>query len=111
MWWSLPRATRHGVWSGRGRRRSRGRWDCGRRAGIVQLHRGAVAGSGRTIYPGDSRQWHRLEAVEGIEALRTLADRVQGSDDGIVLVGDVGVTSHLGDILRRARIPSRVEGE
>jgi hypothetical protein len=25
------------------------------------------------------------------------------------LLGDVGVTSHFGDVLRRARIPSRIE--
>jgi hypothetical protein len=28
--------------------------------------------------------------------------------DGIVVVGEVGITSHFGDVLRRAGIPSRI---
>jgi hypothetical protein len=34
---------------------------------------------------------------------------LQGTGEGIVLAGRVGITSHLGDLLRRARIPSRIE--
>jgi hypothetical protein len=45
----------------------------------------------------------------GIEELRELVDQLSGTDEGIVLVGSAGITSHLGDILRRARIPSRIE--
>jgi hypothetical protein len=33
-----------------------------------------------------------------------------GSDEGIELAGDVGITSHAGDLLRRAAIPSRLAG-
>ena len=76
---------------------------------IVQLHCGASPTSGRVIYPGDARRFHRFEVEQGIEALRQLVGQLHGSGDGIVLVGRVGVTSHLGDILRRARIPSRIE--
>jgi hypothetical protein len=50
-----------------------------------------------------------LRVDEGIEALRALADQLAGSQDGVVLIGNAGVTSHLGDILRQARIPSRIE--
>jgi hypothetical protein len=32
-----------------------------------------------------------------------------GTWNGIILLGHVGVTSHFGDLLRRARIPSRIE--
>jgi hypothetical protein len=31
-------------------------------------------------------------------------------DEGIEIAGDVGVTSHAGDLLRRASIPSRLAG-
>jgi hypothetical protein len=76
---------------------------------IVQLHSGASATAGRTIFPGDAIRYHSLQVTAGIGALRELIARVQGTGEGIVLVGHVGVTSHLGDLLRRARIPSRIE--
>lgn len=81
----------------------------GARPWIVQLHRGAAVSSGRVIFPGDTACYHSLEVTQGIDALRELIARVQGTGDGIVLLGHVGVTSHFGDLLRRARIPSRIE--
>jgi hypothetical protein len=64
---------------------------------------------GRVIFPGEALCYHPLEIAQGIDALRELIARVEGTGDGIVLVGRVGVTSHFGDLLRRARIPSRIE--
>jgi hypothetical protein len=61
------------------------------------------------IYPGDPLSEHRFHVGKGLEALRALIEQVEGTGEGIVLVGRVGVTSHLGDVLRRARIPSRIE--
>lgn len=81
----------------------------GARVWIVQLHRGGSASSGRVVHPGAAEHYHRFNISEGIEALRELIGRVQGTGDGIALIGRVGVTSHLGDLLRRARIPSRIE--
>ncbi len=82
----------------------------GARPWIVQLHRGAALSSGRIIFPGEAACYHSLEVAQGIDALRELIARVQGTGGGIVLLGHVGVTSHFGDLLRRARIPSRIEG-
>jgi hypothetical protein len=81
----------------------------GARPWILQLHRGASAGSGRVIFPGEPARFHPLEIAAGIDALRALISRVEGTGEGVVLVGRVGVTSHFGDLLRRARIPSRIE--
>ena len=81
----------------------------GHRAWVVQLHRGASATSGRTIFPGEAARWHRFDVAGGIGALRELIAAVGGGGDGVVLVGRVGVTSHFGDLLRRARVPSRIE--
>ena len=81
----------------------------GSRVWIVQLHRGASTAVGRVIVPGDAARYHLFHVAEGIEALRVLIARVQGTGEGIVLVGRVGVTSHIGDLLRRARIPSWIE--
>lgn len=83
----------------------------GRQVWIVQLHRGATLSSGRVIYPGEPPVFHRLAVSEGIHALRDLVAKVRGTGEGIILVGNVGITSHLGDILRRAAIPSRIEDE
>ncbi len=81
----------------------------GRQAWVVQMHRGPSATQGRVIFPGDSERWHRLDVADGIGALRELIAGIDGSGDGVVLVGRVGVTSHFGDLLRRAGIPSRIE--
>lgn len=81
----------------------------GRKVWLVQLHRGATPTSGSTIFPGEASRYHVFEVAGGIEALRALIAEVRGSGEGIVLRGNVGVTSHFGDLLRRARIPSRIE--
>jgi hypothetical protein len=77
---------------------------------IVQLHKGATTTLGNTIFPGDATSYHRFDVKKGIDALRGLIERTN-SNEGIILVGRVGITSHLGDLLRKASIPSRVEPE
>lgn len=81
----------------------------GRYAWIVQLHTGATVTEGNVIYPGSPSVEHQFPVENGLESLRALAAQIEGTGEGIVLVGQIGVTSHLGDILRRARIPSRVQ--
>ncbi|MEK6408214.1 MAG: hypothetical protein AABN34_14735 [Acidobacteriota bacterium] len=81
----------------------------GDRAWIVQLHRGATLSSGRTIYPGEARSYQKFHLCDGIDKLRELIRRVRGGDEGIAVVGNIGLTSHLGDLLRQAKIPSHIE--
>jgi len=81
----------------------------GEQTWVVQLHRGATRTSGRTIYPGEARVYHRFDVTKPIDELRDLIARVQGTGEGIILTGNIGVTSHMGDLLRRAKIPSRIE--
>lgn len=76
---------------------------------IVQFHSGATKSSGNTIYPGHVLLSHRFEVERGLEELRKLISTIQGKGEGIILVGDVGITSHFGDVLRGAEIPSRIE--
>jgi hypothetical protein len=80
----------------------------GKMAWLVQLHKGATASLGNTIFPGEASLYHRFDVTKGVDALRDLIGRT-GSHEGIALVGRVGITSHLGDLLRKARIPSRIE--
>jgi hypothetical protein len=75
---------------------------------IVQLHSGTTKSSGSIIYPGKALSYHQFDVERGLEELRKLISSIEGSDQGIVLVGDVGITSHLGDVLRRAKVPSAI---
>lgn len=80
----------------------------GRRVWTVQLHKGATLSHGNIIYPGKASYFHRFDVKNGIEQLRDLISEVQNTDEGIELIGNIGVTSHLGDILRKAQIPSKI---
>jgi hypothetical protein len=75
---------------------------------IVQLHCGATKSSGSVIYPGNPSKYHEFDVEQGLEALRELISRVNNQSEGIVLLGDVGITSHFGDVLRRAEVPSKI---
>ena len=77
-----------------------------RKTWIVQFHRGASPSAGRTIFPGTPRDYVDFQVVSGLDALRKMVAAVSGSGRGIRLVGDVGITSHFGDILRKAQVPS-----
>ncbi|HEX8128107.1 MAG TPA: hypothetical protein VF527_03330 [Pyrinomonadaceae bacterium] len=79
------------------------------RTWIVQLHRGRTSSQGAVIHKGEASVYHRFDVTRGIDELRKLISAVEGRGEGIILVGQVGVTSHLGDLLRKAEIPSRVE--
>lgn len=76
---------------------------------IVQFHRGASPSNGRTIFPGKPSRFRPFHVENGLEPLRALIDELEGTNEGIVLIGDVGVTSHFGDVLRRAQVPSYIE--
>jgi hypothetical protein len=76
---------------------------------IVQAHQDELPGEGRTLFPGHPENEVRFDINDGLEELRSLVARLAGKSTGVVLVGDVGITSHFGDVLRRAEIPSRIE--
>jgi hypothetical protein len=66
-----------------------------------------VTASATTISPGTPIRWHRFDPAQGLDRLRDLIARIPPGD-GVELTGDVGVTSHAGDLLRRAAIPARL---
>ena len=78
---------------------------------MVQLHLAGIAVStGTTIYPGTPAAGAGFDPSHGLEELCTLITMV-AADEGIEVVGDIGVTSHVGDVLRRAAIPSRLAAD
>lgn len=76
-------------------------------AWIVQLHLGATQTTATTIVPGEASIWHEFSVENGLERLRALLDRLP-SGDGLMLVGEVGLTSHVADLIRRAGAPARL---
>lgn len=81
----------------------------GKNAWVVQLHRSSAAATSSIVFPGAATSYRRFRVEDGIESLRHLIQELEGRDIGVILEGDVGVTSHIGDLLRRAKIPSRIE--
>lgn len=79
----------------------------GVRAWCVQLHVGASVSDGDVLVPGNVVDWTEFDAREGLPALRELIARV-GEHRGILVKGDVGLTSHVADLLRKAGIASRI---
>jgi hypothetical protein len=77
---------------------------------IVQLHRGAVdSGADRTnmIVAGDPENgWVDFDVRRGIEELREEVRLAGLLAKGIRLIGEFGITSHFGDIVRKAGVPA-----
>jgi hypothetical protein len=80
----------------------------GKRAWVVQLHKGATETSSTQITAGLASRWISFEPARGLEALRsTIAGLPE--DTGLVLRGKIGLTSHIADVIRKARVPARME--
>ncbi len=75
---------------------------------IVQLSKSTILSNSKTIYPGKVEHYIEFDVKEGLEALRTLVNSIDSSKVGIELIGKIGITSHFGDVLRNAHIPSKL---
>jgi len=88
-------------------------WD-GRRVWLVQLHQRRKGLAEDVIYPGEPKE-HQVfdprsfDPEEVLDRLRDLVAEVEGRNIGVIVTGNVGVTSHIGDILAEAKIPSRLK--
>jgi hypothetical protein len=78
-----------------------------RRAWVVQLQLGATQTTGSVLVPGEASNWIEFRVQDGIERLRKRLDSLAG-DTGLVLIGEVGVTSHIADLVRRVGAPARL---
>ena len=75
---------------------------------ILQLQLTEAAVSQSIIVAGEANRFHSFDVTRGLDDLRTLVQSLKDSGEGVELVGHVGITSHFGDVLRRARVPSRL---
>jgi hopanoid biosynthesis associated membrane protein HpnM len=80
----------------------------GDRAWVVQLHVGSPMSQGDVIYPGEPVEWLEIPASESLDRLREAISVLDPTRTGVVLVGSIGTSSHKGELLRKARIPSRL---
>jgi hypothetical protein len=75
---------------------------------LLQLRQVAPLTAASVIVQGTPSRFRRFDITRGLEALRVEAGEARELGEGIVLVGDVGVTSHFGDVLRQANVPSKL---
>jgi hypothetical protein len=80
----------------------------GARVWIVQLHKGATDSSASTLVPGEADQWEVFDGSSGLEELRRLLAQLPPYV-GLQIRGDIGLTSHVADLLRKARRPARLQ--
>ena len=81
----------------------------GKEAWVVQFHRSADRYRSGVISPGSpGRGWFDFDPAAGLEQLNELITRAQAEDKGVRVVGPVGLTSHVGDLLRKARVPAEL---
>lgn len=80
----------------------------GTTAWIVQLHIGATSTSETAIVPGEANHWIDFEVTQGLSALRKLLTTIP-PNSGLIIHGDVGLTSHIADLLRKWGRPARME--
>ncbi len=81
-------------------------WD-GRQVWVLQLHRVSPASAvGEGSAGGDGWVVHRVD--DGLEALARRITEAQVGGGGVVVRGLVGVTSHVGDLLRAGGVPWKI---
>lgn len=75
---------------------------------IVQLNQLKVSGSKNIIVEGKVKEYIEFDVSRGLEALRVLINNIKNKNIGIELVGNIGITSHFGDLLRINKIVSKL---
>lgn len=80
----------------------------GKKAWIVQLHAGKSRSREDWIVEGTAETWHDFPAEQGLDALRALVGTLNPAKDGLHIIGRIGFTSHIADVIRKAGITARV---
>jgi hypothetical protein len=81
----------------------------GKRAWVVQLHIARQLFSDASVLSaGEADTWLDFQVLDGLDALRSLVGQALERGCGIRIHGAVGLTSHVGDLLRRAGVPGRL---
>ena len=79
----------------------------GERVWIVQLHKGGTSSTAATLVPGEAAKWAVFDASRGLEELRRFLEGLP-HDVGVCVEGEIGLTSHFADLLRKTKRPARI---
>ena len=79
----------------------------GDRVWIVQLHKGGTESTGSILVPGESKEWAVFDAANGLEELRRFLNNLP-EYAGVMIVGEVGLTSHIADLVRKSNRPAKL---
>jgi hypothetical protein len=79
----------------------------GTKVWVLQLHLGRAAGVGDVLVPGEPAQWVEIAAGASLDGFRQAATGL-APDQGILVRGRIGLTSHKADLLRRAGRPAKL---
>jgi hypothetical protein len=74
---------------------------------IVQIHSPKIGE--QTTVASAAEEYEPFDVSLGLDRLHDTIAKAKRDHHGVVLFGDVGITSHFGDLLRQARIPWRIE--
>lgn len=74
---------------------------------VVQLHQGGTASAAATLVPGEPAEWAVFKASRGLEELRIFLSSLP-DDVGVRIEGEIGLTSHIADLLRKTKRPARI---
>jgi len=79
-------------------------------AWVVQMHRGQVSNSSSNIIVDGSPSSYERFVLEpnNLESFRNRVELAKQQGIGLEVVGNFGITSHIGDILRKAQVPSKI---
>jgi len=79
----------------------------GARLWVVQLHVGATSSGDEWLTRADAGKWVAFDVAEGLKALRAFVGEIP-ANTGLILDGDVGLTSHIADVVRKWGGPARI---
>jgi hypothetical protein len=79
----------------------------GERVWVVQLHSGGTNSGAATLVPGEAAEWAVFKASKGLDELRRFLLGLP-PDVGVRIEGEIGLTSHFADLLRKSKRPARI---
>lgn len=79
----------------------------GSRVWVLQMHRASQQLQDGVLSPGTAEEWIGYRPSEGLDRLNDIIEKALESSSGIEVLEPVGITSHVGDLVRRAGVPTR----
>ena len=80
----------------------------GNQVWIVQLNQLKINSTKSIIVDGTPVYYEKFDIKEGLDSLRNKITKIKDKNIGIELIGNIGITSHFGDLLRLANIPTKI---